>query len=165
MILKVKEQAEKNKKEETLHSLRILKESLETINVLHNLVEDLKKDNSKLRLDNVKCYRENAEFKNLLNIGKKMICQVSLSKIIGAPELHHIRYPMEWADDSIDNIIMVSRGSHQWIHDNLLKRDYDTKEQALNHIQFEYFKQNDARAELSRVKSKVVNLMIDLKEF
>jgi len=98
-------------------------------------------------------------------IGKKMICQVSLSKIIGAPELHHIRYPMEWADDSIDNIIMVSRGSHQWIHDNLLKRDYDTKEQALNHIQFEYFKQNDARAELSRVKSKVVNLMIDLKEF
>ena len=72
LILKVKEQAEKKPKEETLHSLKILKESLETINILHNLAEDLKKDNSKLRLDNVKCYRENAEFKNLLNIGKKM---------------------------------------------------------------------------------------------
>ena len=71
LILKVKEQAEKKPNEETIKSLRILKESLETINILHNLVEDLKKDNSKLRLDNVKCYRENAEFKRVLNISKK----------------------------------------------------------------------------------------------
>ena len=71
LIFKVKDQLEKKPKEETINSLRILKESLETINILHNLVEDLKKDNSKLRLDNVKCYRENAEFKRVLNISKK----------------------------------------------------------------------------------------------
>lgn len=98
-------------------------------------------------------------------IGKKMVCQVSLSKIIGSPELHHIRYPDDWSEDSIDNLIMLSRESHQWVHDNLLKRDYKTKEQALNHIQFEYFKQNDARAKLSEIKTKIINLAIDTKEF
>jgi len=96
--------------------------------------------------------------------GEKMICQVSLSKIIGSPELHHIKYPLTWAADSICNVIMVSRESHQWIHDNLLKRDYTSKEQALNHIQFEYFKQNDARSKLSQIKTSMVDIILMLKE-
>tara|TARA_R110000751_G_scaffold169930_1_gene276604 strand:- start:233 stop:505 length:273 start_codon:yes stop_codon:yes gene_type:complete len=72
LIFKVKDQLEKKPKEETINSLRILKESLETINILHNSVEDLKKVNNKLRSDNVKSYRDNAELKRTINIGKKM---------------------------------------------------------------------------------------------
>ena len=48
--------------------------------------------------------------------GLKNLCEVSLFKVIGTPHLHHWKYPKNWSDDSVDNLIMVDSEIHKFLH-------------------------------------------------
>lgn len=80
---------------------------------------------AKKRYKNYQEYLESDEWTNLKEEYKKVFNSCSCN-VCGMPDdlhdevfnYHHFRYPKDWNNDSIDNLLYVCKKCHDWIHDH-----------------------------------------------
>lgn len=108
--------------------------------------------------------------------GLKNVCEISLTPAKKDIEFHHWRYPKNWNDDSIDNIIMVRAFVHREIHDSPKIKYNGLKKSRKSTIQILQRRYNSKRTsplwseiavlknKLSKVKEYIVNSCLILKE-
>jgi hypothetical protein len=86
--------------------------------------------------------------------GLHNICEISLKPIKGTSELHHWNYPKDWSNDSIDNLVLVSRESHQLIHDEYYFVKATSRNRYIQIVQSKYFNKVQSKKMYKRVYSE-----------
>jgi len=120
-------------------------------------------------------YLNSPEWKKLKNEfhekydGLPSVCQVTLEPI-DKVELHHWNYPKDWNNDSIENLILVSRLAHQFIHDKYDKQKFYSKQEAIQCYQIEWFSTKNMNEDLARyektrtIEGKVIKTICDMNK-